>query len=116
MLDPAVLVAAAWALVALQKTQRQLRGSGFGKLHIPSPPKLPGRGRRGVVAVLRRRRATCLMTAAVLQAWDSAHGWRRDLVIGVTSPSEGFRAHAWLDSDPTGHDDGFEELLRLPPP
>jgi hypothetical protein len=36
----------------------------------------------------------------VLQAWDAAHGRSRDLVIGITGP-DGFRAHAWLDGDPT---------------
>lgn len=116
MLDPTLLAAAAWALIALHQVQRQLRDCGIERIRIPSPPRLPDRGRRGVVAVLQRRSATCLMTAAVLQRWDSAHGRPRDLVIGVTSPSGGFKAHAWLEGDPTGHDEGFEELLRLPPP
>jgi len=48
---------------------------------------------------LWRMRESCLVNAIVVQAWDSAHGRRRDLVVGVTGP-DGFRAHAWLDGDP----------------
>lgn len=81
---------------------------------LPPPPLLPERGRRGVVAVLRRTGASCLVRATVLQAWDLAHGRRRDVVIGVTAPSAGFRAHAWLDGDHPCHSTGFEELTRLP--
>jgi hypothetical protein len=40
-----------------------------------------------------------LVNAIVLQAWEAAHGRRRDLVIGTTGP-EGFRAHAWLEGGP----------------
>ena len=70
----------------------------------------------GVAAVLRRRPSTCLEQATVLQAWHAAHGRARDLIIGVTAPKEGFRAHAWLDGDPQCHDEGFRELLRRPAP
>jgi len=52
--------------------------------------------------------------ASVLQAWDAAHGHPRDLIIGVTAPAAGFRAHAWLDGEPAGEE--FEELLRRSPP
>ena len=48
---------------------------------------------------LRRVGESCLVNAIVLQAWETAHGRRRDLVVGVTGP-DGFRAHAWLDGDP----------------
>lgn len=48
---------------------------------------------------LRRWRESCLVNAIVLQAWEAAHGRRRDLVVGVTGPN-GFRAHAWLEGDP----------------
>jgi Transglutaminase-like superfamily len=48
---------------------------------------------------LWRMRESCLVNAIVVQAWDSAHGRSRDLVVGVTGP-DGFRAHAWLDGDP----------------
>lgn len=48
---------------------------------------------------LRRWHETCLVNAIVLQAWEAAHGRRRDLVVGVTGP-DGFHAHAWLQGDP----------------
>lgn len=45
----------------------------------------------------------------------AAHGREHDVVVGVTSPSAGFRAHAWLaDLDPDP--EPYEALLRLPPP
>jgi Transglutaminase-like superfamily len=58
---------------------------------------------------LWRMRESCLVNAIVVQAWDSAHGLRRDLVVGVTGPG-GFRAHAWLDGDPVPapDDDGAD--------
>jgi hypothetical protein len=52
----------------------------------------------------------------VLQAWQAAHGRDLDVVIGVTAPSAGFKAHAWLDGEAACHSDGFEELTRLPSP
>jgi hypothetical protein len=59
-------------------------------------------------------RANCLVRATVRQAWYAAHGDLRDVVIGVTAPSGGFAAHAWLDGDAPCHSDGFHELLRRP--
>jgi hypothetical protein len=56
----------------------------------------------------------CLPAAIVRQAWFAAHGAKRDLVVGVTAPSGGFEAHAWLDGDPPCHTERFEELLRRP--
>jgi hypothetical protein len=47
---------------------------------------------------LRRTGQSCLVRSIVVQAWDAAHGHRRDLIIGVTGRTE-FRAHAWLDGD-----------------
>ena len=66
--------------------------------------------------MLRRMNATCLIRSQVGQAWDGAYGRRRDMLVGVTAPSTGFRAHAWLEGDPPCHSEGFSELLRLPPP
>jgi hypothetical protein len=61
-----------------------------------APPALPAGARRGVEAVLRRRRATCLEAALVRQRWLRARGVMCDVVIGVTAPRDGFKAHAWL--------------------
>jgi transglutaminase superfamily protein len=113
-LDPSVLSAAGWALLALARVRQQLGKTGVQQLNVPKPPPLPARARRGVVSALRRSRATCLMRAVILQKWDASHGDRRDLVIGVTAPSEGFRAHAWLEGEVPCHEEGFRELLRHP--
>lgn len=115
-LDPSALAAAGWALVALASVRRQLGDRQLGRLSVPKPPPLPPSARRGVVSALRRRGATCLMRSVVLQQWDASHGHRRDLVIGVTAPSEGFRAHAWLEGEVPCHDEGYRELLRQPSP
>lgn len=56
------------------------------------------------------------MRSAVLQQWDASHGRPRDLVIGVTSPADGFRAHAWLEGEPAWLSAGFHELARRGPP
>ena len=113
-LDPLVWLAGAWAFVALRRTRAQLTWDGLNRLRLPPPPPLPEYARRGVVSVLARLRATCLMEAVILQQWDAAHGRRRDLVIGVTAPSEGFQAHAWLDGDLPCHEERFRELVRRP--
>ncbi len=83
---------------------------------MPLPPVLPRGCRRWVVAVLRARRDTCLVRSAVLQTWDAAHGRPRDLVIGVTAPGAGFKAHAWLDGEPAAASAGYAEVSRRPPP
>ncbi len=111
-LDPAAWAGAAWGLVAVEHVRRQLARRSLDQVVVPPPPPLPDRARRGVSAMLRRRGATCLLQALVLQHWDAAHGQPRDLVIGVTPPSTGFRAHAWLDGDAPCHSDGFQEVLR----
>ena len=57
--------------------------------------------------MLRRRGESCLVRAIVRQAWEAAHGRRRDLIVGVTDPA-GFRAHAWLEGDPLHTDAGLD--------
>jgi Transglutaminase-like superfamily len=79
-----------------------------------APPALPATARRGVEAVLRRSGATCLEAALVRQRWLRAHGVMRDVVIGVTAPRDGFRAHAWLaDPGEPGQHQPWHELRRL---
>jgi hypothetical protein len=48
----------------------------------------------------------------VLQRWYAAQGTRKDVVIGVTAPAEGFTAHAWLDGEEAQR---FREIHRLAP-
>jgi Transglutaminase-like superfamily len=108
------------------------RGGLDPALAPPPPPRLPPASVRGVRAVLRRIGETCLVNAIVLQAWEAAHGRRRDLIVGATGPQD-FGAHAWLDGDPiipasdddllssgepgsNGEIRTFSELLRRPAP
>jgi hypothetical protein len=112
-LDPVLWRAALWALRAHHHVRHTLVAEDLQGIDLAGPPDLPDRGRRGVEAALRRRGATCLMETAVLQRWDAAHGRPRDIIIGVTSPAQGFRAHAWLDGDPDEHLKDFKELLRV---
>jgi hypothetical protein len=111
-LNPFVWVAAAWALLALRSAKRQLADRRLDHVVVRRPPPLPSDTRRAVVTLLRRRHATCLLEALVLQRWDAARGQPRDLVIGVTAPGDGFLAHAWLDGDVPCHDQQFVELVR----
>ncbi len=113
--DLATLRAAWWAVRAEREARRKLAEHGLRDMPaITPPPALPARARRGVVSVMRRTGATCLIRAVVVQAWDEAHGLHRDLVVGVTSPGKGFQAHAWLDGDAACYHEGFSELLRRP--
>jgi Transglutaminase-like superfamily len=81
----------------------------------PPPPPLPKDAERGVRAALRRLGESCLVNAIVLQAWEAAHGRRRDLVIGITGPND-FSAHAWLQGDrvPTADEAIDASVLRTP--
>lgn len=109
------LRAALWTWRAARQTRRDLDRSRLDELEVLRAPKLPAAAERGVAAVLRRGDYTCLVRALVLQAWHEGQGKHRDVIIGVTKPSEGFRAHAWLDGDPPCHDEGFNELTRRAP-
>lgn len=112
--DRATLRSAVWATRAAVVAHRQLRRTPLAQVRLPSPTSYPPHARRGATAALRAFAASCLVRALVLQAWDAAHGTRRALVIGVTAPSSGFRAHAWLEGDRECHAGEFRELSRLP--
>ena len=110
----AKLRAAWWALRGARAARRQLAEAGLDALVLPPVPPLPHGAAAGVDLALRLGIRNCLVRSAVRQAWYAAHGREYDLVIGVTTPSKGFRAHAWLEVDPPEASDGFEELLRRP--
>jgi Transglutaminase-like superfamily len=116
LLAPSNLRAAAWALVALRRTRRDLAALGLDGARVAPSPSLPASARAGVLAVVRRRPSTCLERALVLQRWDADHGARGDVIIGVRGPRDGFRAHAWLETMPDGPPGAFQEILRLPAP
>jgi len=106
------LRAAWWAHCCLRSAKERLAA---GHLDVwVRPPTLPATAIRGVEATLRRSQPTCLEAALVRQRWLEAQGVRRDVVIGVTAPSAGFKAHAWLD-DPGEFATGqrWQELTRL---
>jgi hypothetical protein len=115
-LDLATLRAAWWAHRAAAATRRSLRSQGLNGTRVAPPPALPDHARRGAASVLHRTRASCLERSMVLQAWDTAHGRRRDLVVGVTGPGQAFRAHAWLEGDPASSSAGFRVLFRRSAP
>jgi hypothetical protein len=114
-LDPASLRGALWAAGALRKTRRALRKGRFTDVEVSSPPTLPPRAGRGVRAVLRRSDPTCLERALVLQAWETAQGGPRDVVIGVRGSGDALAAHAWLEGERNGDLGQYEELMRVPP-
>jgi hypothetical protein len=109
------LRAARWADRALRDVRYDLATRKLAEVAPPRPPELPAAGRRGVEALLRFRRPTCLEGALVRQAWLAAHGMSRDVVIGVGSPSGAFIAHAWLDGERDAVAAGVCELIRLAP-
>jgi hypothetical protein len=114
--SPSTVRAAAWAFVALRRTRRDLAAHGLDGARVAPPPRLPASARAGVLAVVRRRPSSCLERALVLQRWEGDHGAGGDVIIGVVGPSDGFRAHAWLETMPDGQPDAFHELLRLQAP
>lgn len=105
-----------WAQRAASRTKADLAASTLDELVVLQPPALPTGCRRWVATTLRVRRDSCLVRSAVLQTWDASHGRPRDLVIGVTAPAAGFKAHAWLDGEPASVSAGYVELTRRPPP
>jgi hypothetical protein len=109
------LRAAVWTLQAVTVATRQAR-KGLDKIDVPPPPRLPAHADRGMRAVLRRRRDTCLIRAVVRQAWYARRGEAREVVIGVrgSESEDGFGAHAWLEGDDVSQSEGFAELVRLP--
>jgi hypothetical protein len=104
-----------WADRALRAARRGLSGCGrISALALPVAPRLPAGGGRGVEALLRLRRHTCLEEALVRQRFLASHGACRDIVIGVRSGREGFVAHAWLEGGEDAAAVHFHELTRLP--
>ena len=112
--DVAAWRGALWAARALVAARRQLRARPLGEVRVGAPPALPSRAERGVTAVLRRGRASCLERSLVLQRWHAAHGERHDVVIGVTGPAD-FLAHAWLDGELDLATVPYREVTRLRP-
>jgi hypothetical protein len=115
-LGPDGLRTAMWAAWTCHQVRRQLARGGMDAVHLSAPPPLSGSDRAVVLAVVRRVGATCLERSFVLQRWYAAQQTSRVLVIGVTAPRLGFRAHAWLDGDTEAAHHEMVEILRRPPP
>ncbi len=111
----ATLRAALWTFFALGRLRRHLRRGGLATARVAPPRTFSSGATRGVTGILRRRKATCLERALVLQRWYAVQGNPRNVIIGVKAPSEGFAAHAWLEGDPAETGAPFRELHRLPP-
>ncbi|MGH2800689.1 MAG: lasso peptide biosynthesis B2 protein [Thermoleophilaceae bacterium] len=111
----AALRAAWWTWRALPRIRRQLDAGRLRDISVGTPPPLPAHARRGVEGVLRRLPNSCLERALLLQRWHGAQGRPLDVVVGVTSSKDGFRAHAWLEDEPAPGSPRFDELLRLSP-
>ncbi|AVT33546.1 hypothetical protein C6361_33480 [Plantactinospora sp. BC1] len=107
---------ALWTVRAWRRVRRQLRRAGMDGVRLPAPPPTADVDRTVVSGVLHRLGASCLERALVRQRWYAARRTPRTLVIGVTAPSSGFRAHAWLDGEPDRHRHGLVEVLHRPPP
>ena len=111
----AVIATALWSLRALIRVRRALRDRRLDPDELPQPPRAPDDAEVVMNAILRASRSTCLTRSVVRQQWFAARGDRRDLLIGVTSSSPRFRAHAWIEGDPEWNAAGYTEILRRGP-
>lgn len=106
------LSAGLWAVRARVAVRRSA-DSGLDRIVVPRSPA-SGLAVTGTVhRTLRATRATCLVESAVLQRWFLDHGVLKDLVVGVTAPGAGFRAHAWLEAPGQTTEDKYVEIRRL---
>lgn len=108
--------AAIWAGRSRFLAGRQLRTRSPDKVALPAPPtlSLERDSTRGVRVGLGITKATCLQRSLVLQHWYAAHDVAVDVVIGVTSPRSGFRAHAWIEKPGQLSITEFTEITRVP--
>jgi hypothetical protein len=105
-----------WTLRTWWRVHRRLARGPWGSAVLPAlagssgPPRAASP--RAARLVLACCRATCLESALVRQARAAGAGLAVDVVVGVTAPARGFRAHAWVDGDRV--DPQFAELWRYP--
>ncbi len=101
-----------WTLRTWWLVHRRLASGPWADDALPvtvAPTPYSGRAARLILACCR---ATCLETALLRQARAAAAGNAPDVIVGVTAPAHGFRAHAWVDGDQV--DPAFAELWRYP--
>jgi hypothetical protein len=104
-----------WTLRCLGRCRRQLPKRDPQDVVLPSSAAIGLTGARALRTLLRDREDKCLSNALVVQAWRSDHGDYVDVVIGVTAPSSGFSAHAWLADAAEAASGGHQEIHRIPP-
>ena len=104
-----------WSLRMVGRIREQVPQRSFRDIALSAPPALDRRSRSAVNAGLRLRRATCLEQALLRQRFDAANGVDRTLIIAVSSPANGFRAHSWLEGEPQ-RDQSLREIVRHPAP
>jgi Uncharacterised nucleotidyltransferase len=106
-----------WTLRTWWLIRRRLRRGPWRTGALPPPvlPPVPGAPFSGRMArlVLAGCRASCLEAALIRQARAADAGQAADVIVGITAPASGFRAHAWLAGDRV--DPGFVELCRYSP-
>jgi hypothetical protein len=105
-----------WTLRTWWRVHRRLArgpwGSGAHPVAIAAALRQAAYSCRAAHLVLACCRSTCLEAALVRQARAAGAGVAIDVIVGVTAPAGGFRAHAWLDGDRV--DPHFVELWRYP--
>jgi hypothetical protein len=109
------LRAAIWTLRSLGRCRRQLKNGDARAVTLPSSAAIGVSGSRAVGRLLRDREDKCLSNALIMQAWRADHGDPVDVVVGVSAPSSGFTAHAWLADAPEAAAAGHEEIHRIRP-
>jgi hypothetical protein len=106
--------ATAWAVRARYRAYRSIRRGDVIDNQVPPAPALGQGARPAVTSVLLLTGSRCLSRSLVMQRWHEAQGDAYDVVIGVTPPSAGFKAHAWLEPrDEEAPDNGFTEIRRI---
>ncbi len=104
-----------WSMRMVVRVRKQLPYKPFGEVLLSGPPASDPLSRSAMNAGLRLRRATCLEQALLRQRFDAANGLQRTLIIAVTNPADGFRAHSWLEGE-RQPDPSMREIARHPGP
>ncbi len=101
-----------WVLRTWWQVHRRLACGPWGDYALPVTVAPTAYSERAARRILACCRATCLEAALLRQARAAAAGNAPDVIVGVTAPARGFRAHAWVDGDRV--DPAFAELWRYP--
>ncbi len=104
-----------WTARAIVVARSQVRRREVPDISLPAPPRVGERGNGAVIGVVSGLRCRCLVRSLVVQRWHAGNGVRRDLFVGVTAPSRGFEAHAWLEDEEQPDTKTFTTLLRRSP-